>query len=423
MLRVRQHGVADPRDGRARHRVAQAPEEVAPGDRLADRRLHVARLARADGVHGLQEQAGDEVELHREARAALQNGAGQEAGVREEGVRLLDVLVHEDVLPRHEGVVEHEDRVVLVEAAGQGVVERAAHHLGRHAIGRPTDQLDARRVHGRDERQRERLGLDGHGARMGDEVGVRERRAGGDDLRPADDEPGVRLSLHVHVDVGDLVWRAVAVDRRLDEGVVHVEDALLRHAVPAPGVVLVGGVEGGVRAERGEEGRLVVGRPAHPPIAQARPGGDGVARVDQLGGARRGAEVAVGEALRASVGGAREHGARGGLVQRVVEPRQHARGVAEGRVRGHVLDPLAVDPDLPAGPQTLEELRARERSSGLLCHGRSSPRAIGPPLRRMIPRARRPARGAPSGAHAASPRLTTETSNSTAARWIRLAIT
>src|SRR5207247_11331678 len=39
-----------------RHRVTQAPEEIAPGDGLADRRLHVARFARADGVHGLQDQ-------------------------------------------------------------------------------------------------------------------------------------------------------------------------------------------------------------------------------------------------------------------------------------------------------------------------------------------------------------------------------
>src|SRR5439155_26280809 len=57
MLRVRQHGVADPRDGRARHRVAQAPEEVAPVDRLADRRLLVARHSRADCYLCLQELA------------------------------------------------------------------------------------------------------------------------------------------------------------------------------------------------------------------------------------------------------------------------------------------------------------------------------------------------------------------------------
>src|SRR2546430_4283050 len=52
VLRVGQHAAAGPRHGRARHRVAQAPEEIAPGDRLADRGLDVARLARADGVHG-----------------------------------------------------------------------------------------------------------------------------------------------------------------------------------------------------------------------------------------------------------------------------------------------------------------------------------------------------------------------------------
>src|SRR2546422_8335389 len=46
--------------------------------------------------------------------------------------------------------------------------------------------------------------------------------------------PRVGLLLDVHVDVGDLVGRTVPVHRRLDEGVVQEEDALLRGAVPAP---------------------------------------------------------------------------------------------------------------------------------------------------------------------------------------------
>ena len=99
------------------------------------------------GLDRLEQQAADEVELDRQADAAVEAEAGNEAGVGEEVVRLLDVAVDEHVLPRHEHAVEDEDRVVLVEPAGQRIVERAAHHLGRHLIGRAADQLHPRRVH------------------------------------------------------------------------------------------------------------------------------------------------------------------------------------------------------------------------------------------------------------------------------------
>ena len=45
-------------------------------------------------------------------------------GLRVEFPQHLDVAVHEHVLPRDERVVEDEDGVVLVETAGQGIVER-----------------------------------------------------------------------------------------------------------------------------------------------------------------------------------------------------------------------------------------------------------------------------------------------------------
>ena len=58
-----------------------------------------------------------------------------------------------------------------------------------------------------------------------------------------DDQPGVGLLLDVDVHVGDLVGRPVAIDRRLDERVVQEQYALMRVAVPAPRVVLIGRVE------------------------------------------------------------------------------------------------------------------------------------------------------------------------------------
>src|SRR5207249_1787740 len=79
------------------------------------------------------------------------------------------------------------------------------------------------------------------------------------------------LLLHVHIDVADLVRRPVAVDRRVDDGVVHVEHLLLRPLVPAAGVFLVRRVEVGVGPEGGEECRLVVGRSAHPAVGHPCP--------------------------------------------------------------------------------------------------------------------------------------------------------
>jgi hypothetical protein len=50
--------------------------------------------------------------------------------LREEVVSEIDVAVDEHVLPGDEGVVQDEHGVVLVEAAGERVVERGAHHGG-----------------------------------------------------------------------------------------------------------------------------------------------------------------------------------------------------------------------------------------------------------------------------------------------------
>ena len=286
---------------------------------------------------------------------------GMKPGVGEEVVGLLDVAVDEHVLPRHQHPVEDEDRVVLVQPAGERIVERAAHHLGNHLVGGPADQLHPRRAHRDRAHDRELLALHRHRPVVGDEVVVGERRSGRDDLGAADDDPVVALLLDVHEHVADVLQRPVAVDGRVDDRVVPVQDPLLGLAVPAPGVVLVGLIEVGVGAQRGQERRLVVGAAPQPPIAQTGPLGDRLQVADAVLGAARVAEELVGAPAAAGVGLGGDHVAGRGIVQRVVQPRDRPGGVTERRVRRDVLDPLAVDVHLPAVAQALQILLARQR--------------------------------------------------------------
>ena len=341
------------------------PEQIAPGDHLADIGLHAAIILGAGGLDRLEQQAGDEIELHREPRAAVHDEARQEAGAREEVVGLLDVAVDEHVLPGHQHLVEDEHRVVLVEPARQRIVERAAHRGRRHLVGGAADELHARRV-GRDhEHHGELLVLHRDEPVMGDEGVVGQHRSGRDHLGARHDDAGVGLLLDVAADVAHLVRRPVAIDRRMDDGVVDEGHALLAVLVPAPGVVLVRLVEFGVGAERAQERRLVVGRAAHPAVGELRPFGDGVAPGDHLLERLRRLEERVGHAAVAGVGRQQEPVLALGIVQRVVQPRHHPRGVAERLVLGHVLDALAVDEDLAAVGQRREIVGAGLRRGDL----------------------------------------------------------
>ena len=294
----------------------------------------------------------------------MQQRARQEARLREEVVGLLHVAVAEHVLPGHQHLVHDEDRVVLVDAGGQRVVEGAAHHGRGHLVGRPADQLHAGRA-GRDhEDGGKALVADGDQAVVGHERVVGERRARRHHLGAGHDDAGVGLLLHVAVDVADLLGRAVAIDGGMDDGVVDERHALLAELVPALGVLLPGIVEVGIGAERAEEGRLVVGRAAEPAVAEPSPLGDGVAAGDRLLDSLRALEIGVRHAAVAGVGRHQQLVLVLGIVQRVVEARDHARGVAEGWMRRDVLDALAVDVDLAVVAQQLQELIARHRLGG-----------------------------------------------------------
>ena len=289
----------------------------------------------------------------------MHDEARQEAGAREEVVGLLDVAVDEDVLPGHQHLVHDEDGVVLVEPARERIVERAAHRGRRHLVGGAADELHARRV-GRDhEDDGEVLVLQRDQPVMGDEGVVGQHRAGGHHLGARDDDAGIGLLLDVAADVADLVRRPVAIDRRMDDGVIDEGHALLAELVPAPRILLVGIVEIGIGAERRQERRLVVGRAAHPAVGELRPFGDGVAPGEQVLERFRRLEEGVRHAAVAGVGRQQELVLALGVVQRIVEPRDHARGVAEGRMRGDVLDALAVDVDLATVAQGVRDIRRR----------------------------------------------------------------
>jgi len=79
---------------------------------------------------------------------------------------------------------------------------------------------------------------------------VGQGRVGGDYLRAADDDPGIGLFSQLDVDVFYLVGRFVAVDRRVDDGVVKVEAGFLNAGVPVAGVLLELAIKRRVRPQR-----------------------------------------------------------------------------------------------------------------------------------------------------------------------------
>ena len=268
----------------------------------------------------------------------------------------------EDVLPGDEGIVEDEDRVVLVVPRRERIIPGRAGRGRGIFVGRPADQLDARRVHRRDEHH--------HHARIGDflahilaeEIVIGQRRIGGDDLGAGHIDAGVGLLLDGDIDVLDLFDRLVAVDRRIDQRVVEEQHGFLAALVPGARIVGELAVELGIGAERVEERRLVIGAPAEPAVSDARPGGDGVALRDHVLAALRHLEEFVGVAAGAGIGRRGEHVLGRLVVQRVVEQRDGAGRIAERRMFGDVLDALAVDVDLAVVLERLQEFGAGERA-------------------------------------------------------------
>jgi hypothetical protein len=153
--------------------------------------------------------------------------------------------------------------------------------------------------------------------------------------------------------------RHVAVDRRLHNRVVDKRHPLLAKAIPAARILLVGLVEFGVGSQSGEKRGLVIRRAAEPAIGQPRPSGDRIARGDLILGRARCDEVFMSKP--APIGRAGQHVFLVGVVavQRIVQPGDHPRRVAEPRMLGDLLYALAVDPYLPAVVEAVEKFLAR----------------------------------------------------------------
>src|SRR5262249_25119725 len=133
----------------------------------------------------------------------------------------------------------------------------------------------------------------------------------------------------------------------------------------------VGSAEVGMRAEIRQEGGLVVRRASHPTIREAGPGRNSITRSYQILGTVWRAEIFVGVAARSRIRSAGQDGVGSGVVQSIVQPGDHARSVAEGRVGGYIFDPFAVDPDLAPVTQALQVFASREGAAGNMGRCRS----------------------------------------------------
>ena len=182
-----------------------------------------------------------------------------------------------------------------------------------------------------------------------------------DHLGAGHGDAGVGFLLDGDEDVLYFVRRLHAVDRRIDDGVVHEEHVVLRARVPAFRILSELLVHREIGAERVHQRRLVVRRAPHPAVGHARPVRDRLALAKQILARLGDAEELVGEGSRARIGRACQHRLLLVVVQRVVKPRDRAHRVAERRMRRHIVDLLAVDVDLAAVAQAVDILRPGER--------------------------------------------------------------
>jgi hypothetical protein len=305
---------------------------------------------------------------------------GEGAVAVQRGAHLLGrdgVAVEEHVLPGDEHVVQHHQRLDLVEARGEGGVLRPAARGEGHAA----DVLHARRAHLHDAADGvDALLLVGPGADGGLEIGLVGIGRGRLELGAADDDAGIRL-LHDadhHVRVA-LLRRARAVALGVGVG-GDVEEIEILHALDV--VVDIGGK---ARVDLGEDVASVLQRPHLADRLVAEAGGDAADILHQQVDAGPFAVPVLlrgGWLLEDGVALATLHIGEGVLVGRlvgeVVHAGLHVHDGLEGGVGGDVLHALALDPDLAAVADALAVLVAgANHGRELLCPDLAQGTSIG----------------------------------------------
>ncbi|SQI30983.1 Uncharacterised protein [Serratia plymuthica] len=260
-------------------------------------------------------------------------------------------------------MIHNQDRIVLVKTARERVIERRSGRAGHQLIGGAGDKFHPFGIHRRHKHQRKVRVIAHHlGGAEADKVVVGQRRVGRHHLGAADDNAGVGLFLHLDVNVFHFVDRFVAVNRRVDDGVVKVQTGFLNAFVPMAGVIGELTVKLRVSPQSAAEGRLVIRGAPHPAVGLARPVGDGVTLLAHFFRAAGVAEELVGVAAVAGVGIPAQTILADRIVQRIVQLADRSRRIAERRVGGDVLHPLAVDIDFAAILQAFQVFGAGERA-------------------------------------------------------------
>ena len=333
----------------------------------AERELHRRHVPRAVHVGDLAGDADDQLELSRKPHVGLVVGHGVAGRAHVDRARHLDVVVAEHALPRHLHVLEQHRGVVLVEARGERIVE-LAHRVFLVGLARP--DADAGRVERHDAGNRllllpgrDRLQIAAPGL-------VAERRRGAEHFQPIDGDAAVVLGHDAQGRRRSLVRVRHPPALRIGHR-VRGEDVVVPHM---PVVVL--DVVAESRADAVEQAWVhhepahiaweIVGRAAEQPM---RPGRDAPVRLEtllQILAPPRQQEITR-EGLAALLEG--HHLAVFRRALAVIDHGEGARGVAERRMRGHVVDPLAADIDPPAVADAFEIFLAGQQ------HGAASPGA------------------------------------------------
>src|SRR5208282_1525429 len=109
-----------------------------------------------------------------------------ETSLGKEIVSCLHISVDKHVFPRDECSVQNENRIVLVQPAGERVIKRTSYDVGREFIGPAANEFQPRRVAGNGKYNGKLFGLQRNRSVMGNKSVVRERRSGSHDFRAAD---------------------------------------------------------------------------------------------------------------------------------------------------------------------------------------------------------------------------------------------